>query len=39
MITSIYHSNGATEMWTPDPNGMARPCSIIGKGSGGTVLP
>jgi hypothetical protein len=26
---SITHGNGETERWTPDPNGMGRPCSIL----------
>jgi RHS repeat-associated protein len=39
MVASVHHTNGASETWTPDPKGMDRPCSIIGTGSGGTVVP
>jgi RHS repeat-associated protein len=38
MVASVHHTNGMSETWTPDPHGMARPCSIIGTGSGGTVV-
>jgi RHS repeat-associated protein len=38
MIGSVHHTNGVTETWTPDPNGMARPCSIISTSSAGSIV-
>jgi RHS repeat-associated protein len=38
MVASVSHTNGTSETWTPDPHGMARPCSIIATGSGGSVV-
>src|SRR5205085_1154110 len=38
MTGSVHHANGVTEFWTPDPNGMPRPCSIISTSLNGSVV-
>jgi RHS repeat-associated protein len=38
MVGSITHGNGESERWTPDPNGMGRPCSILGTAGNGSIV-
>ncbi|MCU1245321.1 MAG: hypothetical protein JWN02_1231 [Acidobacteria bacterium] len=33
----IQHGPSLTEKWTPDPNGMSRPCSVLAAGAGSVL--